>query len=993
MKHKLGNKFWITLVIFSLIGQVAWVVENMYFNVFIYKMFHASASDISIMVGASAVVATLTTWLIGALSDRIGKRKVFICAGYCIWGISIFAFSMIRMDVLSPLVGSSVAAASLGVSLVIIMDCVMTFFGSSANDACFNAWMTDMGDESNRGSIEGINAMMPLVAILVVFGGFSVFNLDLAESWTKIYTIIGAVVFMIGLAGILLVEEPKKRPDTSGSFLHNVCYCFRLTVIRKNPLLYVVIAAFAIFGISIQIFMPYLILYYEQTLHMDNYVLIMAPAIIIAAVITAFYGKNYDKYGFKMSSVPTVIFLMAGYLFLYHYHQVIPVFIGSLLMMTGYLTGMAVFGAMIRDHIPEDKAGMFQGLRIFGQVLIPGIIGPAIGAGVLKNAEIIINSDGTSSFIPNKNIYLAAFIAAIVLLAVLMMIFRMMNYGHYDFNEKDVQIGWTKYPRPQLKRESFYNLNGDWELEGEKIRIPFPPQSYLSGYDSQVGSHLTYHKIFTIPKEFMKDRVLLHFGAVDQVAEIYINGKFIGKHEGGYLPFSYDITEKLKVGAEGKNQLEVRVFDDLSSVYPYGKQRKKRGGMWYTPISGIWQTVWLESVPYLYIKDLKVTPDLNGIDLQIHTNQKSNASYVVKITQGEDTFEQLYHDFDGTRRITIQKPKLWTPDHPYLYQMEISLLVDGKKIDQVQSYFALRTISIKNVDGIPKICLNNSPIFINGVLDQGYFPSGIYLPATEEDYRKDILAMKELGFNTLRKHIKIEPEMYYYYCDKYGMLVMQDMVNNGHYSFFFDTVLPTFGQKKYNDHLRNRKSRVREFFIAHTKETIGHLYNHPCIIGYTIFNEGWGQFDSDAMYDVVHELDTSRLIDSTSGWFKQEKSDVLSLHIYYDTKTMPESDRPIIVSECGGYAYKVSDHVYSKYTHYGYGSCAGSEELTNRIEQMYRDMILPSIDQGLCGCIYTQLSDVEDETNGLLTYDRKICKVNKEQLFNMFQHDIYAHFQ
>ena len=421
---KLGRKFWTAMVLFGLVGQVAWVVENMYLNVFIYKMFHASATDISLMVSASSVAAALTTLLIGALSDKLGKRKIFICGGYIIWGITILGFGFVRMDILTPLCSDAIEAAAIGVTLVIILDCVMTFFGSAANDAGYNAWITDAGDSTNRGRIEGINSMMPLVAILVVFGGFMGFDLDRADSWTFIYIIIGSIVLILGVSGIFLIEE---KANTSlvrmkESYWDNLLYSFRPKVISQNGLLYAVLIAFAIFGISIQIFMPYLILYYEQTLQMDNYVLVMAPAIIVAAVVTAFYGRLYDKWGFYKSAAPSIGMLISGYLILYFTVTTIPVFIGSLLMMSGYLTGMAVFGAMIRDHIPENMAGRFQGVRIIGQVLIPGIIGPAIGAFVLRNAERIENQDGTFSFLPNQNIWVAATIAAIVLIIVLALI-------------------------------------------------------------------------------------------------------------------------------------------------------------------------------------------------------------------------------------------------------------------------------------------------------------------------------------------------------------------------------------------------------------------------------------------------------------------------------------------------------------------------------------------------------------------------------------------
>lgn len=424
MKTKLSGKFWASLVLFSLIGQVAWVVENMYFNVFIYNMFSASASDISLMVAASAVSATLTTVFMGALSDKIGKRKIFISGGYILWGISIFCFTLLKTDILGSLFPMVASAASLGISLTIILDCIMTFFGSTANDAAFNAWLTDSVGPGGRGAAEGINAMMPLVAILVVFGGFMFFDLEKTESWTLIFSIIGAVVVIIGILGIFLIKEPEGIVKSEKGYLESIFYGFKISTIRENKLLYILLVAFSVFNISIQIFMPYLIIYYEKTLKMADYVLIMAPAIIVASLATALWGKVYDKKGFSFSVLFSTLFLGLGYVILFFTKTTIPVFIGSLLMMSGYLMGMAVFGAAIRDYTPKGKAGMFQGLRIFSQVLIPGVIGPAIGAAVLKNAETVLNNDGTTSFLPNANIFITALIVEIVLIPFLVVILK-----------------------------------------------------------------------------------------------------------------------------------------------------------------------------------------------------------------------------------------------------------------------------------------------------------------------------------------------------------------------------------------------------------------------------------------------------------------------------------------------------------------------------------------------------------------------------------------
>ena len=425
-KTKTSPKFWAALVIFSLVGQIAWVMENMYFNVFIYKMFGASAEAISNMVAASAVAATVTTLLVGALSDKIGKRKLFICGGYILWGISILSFSLVRVDIISKLFPYA-SAAAVGVSLTIILDCIMTFFGSSANDACFNAWLTDSTDETNRGAAEGINSMMPLLAILAVFGGFMGFDLGKRESWTTIFLIIGAVVTLLGIAGFGLISEPKLDTRGNEHYFKNLFYGFLPRVVAENPLLYLALAAYAVFGIAIQIYMPYLILYYTVTLGMDNYVLIFAPAIVLAAIFTFFYGKRYDKKGFRSAVILPLAMLMAGFVLLYFCHTTVPVFLGSLIMMCGYLAGMAMFGAILRDKTPAGKAGMFQGLRIVGQVLIPGVIGPAIGAAVLKNAETILNDDGTTSFIPNRNIFLAAFIAALFIWVGLIPLFKKLK--------------------------------------------------------------------------------------------------------------------------------------------------------------------------------------------------------------------------------------------------------------------------------------------------------------------------------------------------------------------------------------------------------------------------------------------------------------------------------------------------------------------------------------------------------------------------------------
>ena len=990
MKSKLSPRFWCVLTIFSLVGQIAWVVENMYFNVFIYKMFNATPGNIADMVMASAIAATLTTVFMGALSDRIGKRKLFICGGYILWGISIFAFVFLRTDIIGKFIPATVSAASIGVSLVIILDCVMTFFGSTSNDAAFNAWLTDSTNSKNRGAAEGINAMMPLVAILAVFGGFMAFDLNESSSWTYIFTIIGAVTTLVGIIGCFIIKEPDIKPSQTGYF-SNIIYGFRPSSAKSNPVLYITLGLFIIFNISIQVFMPYLIIYYEQSLQMTGYVFIMAPAIIIASVVTAFWGKVYDKKGFNFSAGWAMIWLICGYVILFFFKSTALVFAGSLCMMCGYLSGAAVFGAKIRDKIPAGKSGMLQGVRIFSQVLVPGVVGPYIGKTVLKDCEVITNSDGTTSFLPNENIFLAALAVSLVL-ACLLIIFKIFvkEKREYEtlttpFEENVGEIPYPEYPRPNMKRESYMNLNGEWNFsvksgEGEvyngKMIVPFPPESKISGIGRQFGykDTLVYERGVNVPSEFLNERTILHFGAVDRVATVFFNGKKVGSHDGGYLPFDIDVTEHI---LPGENTLRVEVLDDLDTEYAYGKQSKKRGGMWYTPISGIWQTVWLESVCENHIRSIKVTPDLCGVFVEVSGGENEKTL----------VFEGKEYCFDGDRiRLDVDSPKPWTPDTPNIYEFDV---ISGN--DRVSSYFALRTVDIRKVGENSYICLNGNPVFLHGLLDQGYYSDGIYTPATADGYKSDILTMKKLGFNMLRKHIKIEPQLFYYYCDIYGMLVCQDMVNSGKYSFLIDTALPTLGIKRGISH-KPSKTR-RECFESDCKETISHLYNHPSVIYYTVFNEGWGQYDADVMYKMLKGTDPTRIFDSTSGWFYGKLSDVQSEHIYFKPVKIKKRDgRPVVLSEFGGYSCKIDGHSYNPYNTYGYRFFSDTEQFSNALEKLYLDEIVRAIDDcGLCAAVLTQVSDVEDETNGLLTYDRKILKIDEEKMLGISRR-IYKKF-
>ena len=538
-------------------------------------------------------------------------------------------------------------------------------------------------------------------------------------------------------------------------------------------------------------------------------------------------------------------------------------------------------------------------------------------------------------------------------------------------------IPWNAYPRPQMKRDSFLCLNGIWEFSAsgsfgdspaEHILVPFPPESRLSGIGRSMGKDpkICYRRIFAIPEGFLCDRVLLHFGAVDQTAKVLLNGTELGIHHGGYESFSFDITDCL----QQENCLEVYVTDTLSdTVLPYGKQSYKRGGMWYTPITGIWQTVWLESVPETYIIGLKIQTTLDTV--QIKADGIASGQVHIRTPQGEITAGLS----DSKAEIRIPSPRNWTPEDPYLYHFTLH---SGE--DTVTSYFALRTVEVRTVDEIPRICLNGNPVFLHALLDQGYYSDGIYTPAAPESYTEDILSMKKLGFNTLRKHIKVEPERFYYDCDRLGMLVMQDMVNNGKYSFLRDTALPTIGLKKLPDRHMHRNEKTRSAFVEGMKNTVNQLYNHPCICYWTIFNEGWGQFDGTAQYHLLQELDDTRIIDTASGWFGGCMRDVESIHVYFKPVKIKKTAIPLVLSEFGGYSCKIPEHSFNPYKTYGYRFFEKQSDFENALVTLYDTEIIPAVEKGLCGAVYTQVSDVEDETNGLFSYDRKVCKVAQEPM-------------
>ncbi len=548
----------------------------------------------------------------------------------------------------------------------------------------------------------------------------------------------------------------------------------------------------------------------------------------------------------------------------------------------------------------------------------------------------------------------------------------------------------SEYPRPQLWRDSYINLNGLWdycvtsgsapEKYSEKIVVPFSPECELSGdvTKPKASDLLWYKKEFEVPSDFNKGRVMLHFGAVDYHAFVSLNGENIGEHKGGYTSFSFDITQYLK---SENNTLIVKVYDP-SDTKPQsrGKQKINSGGIWYTPQSGIWQTVWMESVPDTFIKSVDITPDFDNSKAYITVNCNGDSACNIKV-------EEKSYDVTCNEKVEIDMRDFtaWSIENPYLYNVDVSV---GN--DCVKTYFAMRVVNIKqDKNGIKRIFLNGKECFCNGVLDQGYWSDGLYTAPSDEALIYDIKKMKELGFNTLRKHIKIEPMRWYYHCDRIGMMVWQDMINGGGEYKLPVISAPAFLPINIKDSNYKAFSRqdkdAREEFYQELKDMVNMLKNCPCVVMWVPFNEGWGQFDAEIAYAKVKELDPTRLIDHASGWHDQGVGDFKSLHIYFRKykHRKDKLNRAVILSEFGGYAYKESDAKHTKKA-FSYKNLQTREDFVNAVRNLYANEILPAKEQGLCASIYTQLADVEQEINGILSFDRKKCKINASEIKDIF---------
>ncbi len=551
------------------------------------------------------------------------------------------------------------------------------------------------------------------------------------------------------------------------------------------------------------------------------------------------------------------------------------------------------------------------------------------------------------------------------------------------------KIPHSEYPRPQFKRRDYICLNGEWDFGvtnanhenfeyDQKITVPFSPECINSGIGKQLlfskDDSLHYKKEIEIEGDWLESISILHFGAVDYYCEVYVNSRKVGEHEGGFTSFSFDISAYLKLGI---NVIELLVRDDTENFGGgRGKQSKTPGGIWYTAQSGVWQTVWLEKIPIKHISSINYFPNL------------SKSEVLVKISADDKI---IYNVYDGENLILsgetvgdllLKYPfEHWSPETPKLYDIE---LICGD--DRIESYFAMREFGImSDKNGKERLSLNGKPYFFNGLLDQGYWPDGLLTYPSDKAILDELIILKKMGFNTLRKHIKIEPMRWYYYCDKLGFIVWQDFVNGGgEYNFNHIATFPFLGFK-HNDsdykYFARENDKGRKLFVKEWHETVEQLKNCVCISLWTIFNEGWGQFDSNKMQSAVKVMDSTRVVESISGWHDyKNQCDIKSLHTYYTKLKVPKDKRPVTLSEFGGYSLKIDGHVFNENKFFGYKKFKSKEKYIKALKKLYLNKLKPLISQGLCAAIYTQVSDVEEEINGLITYDRKVVKISCEEM-------------
>lgn len=1029
-KTPVGWRYWLVFILIGLSGQFAWAIENMYLNTFItYLNFSAPQGqtfDYSFMIALttalSAITAMLTTIFMGALVDKLRKRKIFITVGYLLWGVSTASFGLLNANNAKDLIPVSMTAFT-AATLVILLDCIMTFFGSTSNDAAFNAYVTKNTKNENRGKVEGVLNVLPLVAMLIIFVFLN--NLTTKDSgyrWDLFFYIIGGTVFVIGLISIFLIPKEKEEVQNENEkYFSLILDGFKWKSAKRNPRLYIVFTCYLVEAIAMQVFFPYLMVYIERTLNIANsgsslmtpFAIVMACALLIGSLLSVLFGFLSDKLGKVKMILPSLGIQLLSLLMMFFATRVqqgaprtIYAAFSGILLILGYVLLPTLFNALIREDIPQGKEGSYMGVRMLFVVALPMLIGPFIGDALNSHlGREYLTEHNEVSFLPSEYDYLVAFFLLFLMLIPLYFLFK-YNKKHSKNNsylvknlKKDLDpIDENKIPLSensykQLERKNFLSLNGIWEcvISEEdsipytapkiKVRVPYAiesPQSFMN-HALERNEKIYYFKTIKVPENYRNGHTLLQFDGVDQIAEIFINGASVFKHIGGYTSFKVEVSSYLKEKAFF--DLIVKVIDqnDTNDLMR-GKQSNNPWAFLYSSSSGIYKSVSLIHTPEHYVEKIDYEPDYDAkkIKVLVHTNDTG----VVFLSIDERKYSIQSNTPTEIDLSSHFHP--WTLEDPYLYKVHLQY-----QDDEIDSYFALRKFHITSEKNDHHFYLNNKRILLNGLLDQGYYEEGGLTPKDFSEYETDVKNMKRLGYNCVRVHVKTEMDLFYYFCDKYGLLVIQDIPNGGErnnlfFNFYPRLSLRLFNHSWYLSHLfYGRKSKEgRERFVKETEEIIRQTKNHPSIILYTLFNESWGEFDPKEVYLKMKETFPTLCFDTASGWLDTPYSDVYSVHSY----TLPhrkrkdfKANRLLFLSEVGGLGYIVKDHFYYPKT-FSHSLSKSSEELTKRYASLYDGFIKLMKEGYLEGVIYTELSDCEGEVNGLYTLDRKVLKVNEAKI-------------
>lgn len=1023
---KVGIRNRFIFVLIGLVGQFAWSIENMYINTYITHLNFTDVSGngfnysllIAITTALSAIVATVTTLFMGSLTDRINKRKIFITIGYIIWGIATASFGFLNVNNANSLLPISMSAFTAAI-MVIVIDCIMTFFGSTSNDAAFNSYVTKNTTNDNRGKVEGVLSILPLIAMLIIFVGLN--GLTTKENgyrWDLFFYIVGALVLIVGVASIFLIpKEVSDEERINEGYLRLLIDGFKPSTIKNNKTLYLLLICYFIYGVAIQVYFPYLMVYVEKTCSIVNsgegfltpFAIVMAISLLFGSLGSVVIGNLADKFSKKTMMIPTIFILIIGLLMMYfapHINndiaRIIYTALSSFVMILGYVAVPTILNSMVRENIPKGKEGTFMGVRMIFVVALPMCIGPFIGDALNQSyGKTYISEYGVESFIPSEYGYLVALAILFVSFIPMYFLFKEIknkrmhkNNGYLYSNlkkidEEELKFNLAEHPRPQFNRDNYLVLNGTWDFKISKsesipetfdneIVVPFACESPVSKVNHlvEINEFLYYRKYVKIPKTMQNECIFLNFEGVDQSVEVYIDRVFVEKHIGGYTRFKFDIKPFI-TSDEFEIILKIRDVSD-DSYHMKGKQRLNPSGWFYSSSSGVYKPIYIESTPKEYIEHIEYGYHYDEKAISIRA--KTTTDEMIKVIISGQTYEIKSNKIE---KIVLDPFIPWDVDNPHLYNVKVLY-----KDDIVNSYFGIRKIEIRK-EPFPSIYLNNKRIFLNGLLDQGYYYLGGLTPRNYKEYELDIIRTKELGFNCLRKHIKVENDYYYYYADKHGLLIIQDFPNGGERMKFFYEVFPRisiklFNKEKYLSYkcFGRKNENGRNEFVSETKQIIDATKNFPSVIIYTIFNEGWGEFDPSKLYKELKTYSSTQLYDSASGWIDTINSDFYSIHSYtFPSKRRfdKQNKRPYILSEIGGASLRIKGHYdYDKL--YGHHICLSKKALNNRYKRLYKRLLKRIKDNELNGIIYTELNDCETEANGLYTLDRCVLKFDSNMI-------------